>query len=100
MANEVERSLVRAAAFRAMRGAPWWVAVAILAVGFLAEHAHAQTVNCDTFGSRTTCRGPNGYRSDEDTFGSMTRGRDSLGNTWTTDRWGDRTTTRFQERPR
>jgi hypothetical protein len=36
--NEVERSLVRAAAFRVMRRAPLWVALSILALGFLFEH--------------------------------------------------------------
>ena len=36
--NEVERSLVRAAAFRAMRRAPLWVALAILLIGFVLEH--------------------------------------------------------------
>jgi hypothetical protein len=36
--NEVERSLIRAAAFRAMRRAPLWVALAILAIGFVLEH--------------------------------------------------------------
>jgi hypothetical protein len=34
----VTRSLVRAAAFRAMRRAPLWVALAVLLVGFVLEH--------------------------------------------------------------
>jgi hypothetical protein len=34
----VERSLIRAAAFRVMRRAPLWVALAILLVGFVLEH--------------------------------------------------------------
>jgi hypothetical protein len=36
--NEVERSLVRAAAFRVMRRAPLWVAIAILLAGLVLEH--------------------------------------------------------------
>ena len=36
--NTVERSLIRAAAFRVMRRAPLWVALVILAVGFVLEH--------------------------------------------------------------
>jgi hypothetical protein len=32
------RALVRAAAFRVMRHAPWWVAIAILLIGFVLEH--------------------------------------------------------------
>jgi hypothetical protein len=36
--NTVERSLIRAAAFRVMRRAPLWVALAILAAGYLLEH--------------------------------------------------------------
>jgi hypothetical protein len=35
--NTVERSLIRAAAFRAMRRAPLWVALVILAMGFVLE---------------------------------------------------------------
>ena len=35
--NSVERSLIRAAAFRVMRRAPLWVAVGILLLGFLLE---------------------------------------------------------------
>jgi hypothetical protein len=35
--NEVERSLIRAAAFRVMRRAPLWVAVGILLLGFVLE---------------------------------------------------------------
>jgi hypothetical protein len=34
----VTRSPVRAAAFRAMRRAPLWVALAVLLVGFVLEH--------------------------------------------------------------
>jgi hypothetical protein len=34
----VMRSLVRAAAFRAMRRAPLWVALGVLAAGWLLEH--------------------------------------------------------------
>jgi hypothetical protein len=34
----VSRSVIRAAAFRAMRRAPLWAALAILAVGYLLEH--------------------------------------------------------------
>jgi hypothetical protein len=34
----VARSLIRAAAFRVMRRAPLWVAVAVLVVGFILEH--------------------------------------------------------------
>jgi hypothetical protein len=37
--DAVIRSLVRAAAFRAMRRAPLWLAIAILAAGYLLEHA-------------------------------------------------------------
>ena len=59
-----------------------------------------QTLTCDTFGTMTTCRGPNGYRSTEDTFGTTTTGRDSLGNRWATDRFGAQTTTRFQPNAR
>ncbi len=36
--NTVERSLIRAAAFRAMRRAPLWAAIAILLIGFALEH--------------------------------------------------------------
>jgi hypothetical protein len=36
--NTVERSLIRAAAFRVMRRAPLWVAVAVLAAGYIMEH--------------------------------------------------------------
>jgi hypothetical protein len=32
------RALVRAAAFRVMRRAPLWLAVATLAIGFVLEH--------------------------------------------------------------
>jgi hypothetical protein len=38
MSNEVERSLIRAAAFRVMRRAPLWAALLVLAIGFLLEH--------------------------------------------------------------
>jgi hypothetical protein len=38
MNSYVLRSLVRAAAFRALRRAPLWVAVAILAAGYIMEH--------------------------------------------------------------
>jgi hypothetical protein len=34
----VTRSLVRAAAWRVMRRAPLWLALAILAAGYLLEH--------------------------------------------------------------
>ncbi len=34
----VGKSLVRAAAFRVMRKAPMWLALAVLAAGFLLEH--------------------------------------------------------------
>jgi hypothetical protein len=37
--NTVERSLIRAAAFRVMRRAPLCVAVAILLLGFLLERS-------------------------------------------------------------
>lgn len=40
MSSYVLRSLVRAAAFRVMRKAPLWIAVAILAIGFLFERDH------------------------------------------------------------
>jgi hypothetical protein len=36
----VARSLVRAAAFRVMRKAPLWVAIAILVAGWALEHMH------------------------------------------------------------
>ena len=36
--NVVERSLIRAAAYRVMRRAPLWVALAVLAAGFVLEH--------------------------------------------------------------
>jgi hypothetical protein len=36
----VTRSLVRAAAFRALRNAPLWLALAILAAGYMLEHTH------------------------------------------------------------
>jgi hypothetical protein len=36
--NIVERSLIRAAAWRVMRRAPLWVALSILAAGFMLEH--------------------------------------------------------------
>jgi hypothetical protein len=36
--DTVSRSLIRAAAFRAMRRAPLWVALAILAAGYVLEH--------------------------------------------------------------
>jgi hypothetical protein len=36
--NTVERSLIRAAAWRVMRRAPLWVALCVLAVGFVLEH--------------------------------------------------------------
>ena len=36
--DDVSRSLVRAAAFRVMRRAPLWVALCILAAGFVLEH--------------------------------------------------------------
>jgi hypothetical protein len=39
MNDYVLRSLVRAAAFRALRRAPLWVAIAILAAGYIMEHA-------------------------------------------------------------
>ena len=38
--NTVERSLIRAAAFRVMRRAPLWVALTVLAVGFVMERMH------------------------------------------------------------
>lgn len=38
MSSYVLRSLVRAASFRVMRRAPLWVAVAILAAGYIMEH--------------------------------------------------------------
>ena len=38
MNSYVLRSLVRAAAFRVMRRAPLWVALSILAAGFVLEH--------------------------------------------------------------
>ena len=38
MNDYVLRSLVRAAAFRVMRRAPLWVAIAILAAGYIMEH--------------------------------------------------------------
>ena len=34
----VTRSLIRAAAFRVMRRAPLWLALAVLAFGWLVEH--------------------------------------------------------------
>jgi hypothetical protein len=34
----VAKSLVRAAAFRAMRRAPLWLALGVLAAGFVLEH--------------------------------------------------------------
>jgi hypothetical protein len=36
--DDTTRALVRAAAFRAMRRAPLWLALAVLAVGFVLEH--------------------------------------------------------------
>jgi hypothetical protein len=36
--NTVERSLIRAAAWRVMRQAPLWLALCVLAAGFLLEH--------------------------------------------------------------
>jgi hypothetical protein len=36
--NTVERSLIRAAAWRVMQKAPLWLALCILAAGFLLEH--------------------------------------------------------------
>lgn len=38
MNSYVLRSLIRAAAFRVMRRAPLWLAIAILAIGFVLEH--------------------------------------------------------------
>ena len=38
--NSVENSLIRAAAFRVLRRAPWWVAATILIAGFLLERGH------------------------------------------------------------
>lgn len=38
MNSYVMRSLIRAAAWRVMRRAPLWAALAILAAGFVAEH--------------------------------------------------------------
>jgi hypothetical protein len=38
--NLVERSLLRAAAFRVMRRAPLWLACAILLIGWLIEGHH------------------------------------------------------------
>jgi hypothetical protein len=38
MNSYVLRSLVRAAAFRVMRRAPLWVAIATLAAGYIMEH--------------------------------------------------------------
>jgi hypothetical protein len=38
MNSYVLRSLVRAAAFRALRRAALWVALTILAIGFVLEH--------------------------------------------------------------
>jgi hypothetical protein len=73
--------------------------VLALGVALPTAPAHAETLNCDTFSTMKTCRGPNGYTSTEDTFGTMTRGRDDAGNSWTTDKFGDRTTTRFQPSP-
>ena len=35
--NTVERSLIRAAAFRVMRRAPLWLSVGILLIGWLIE---------------------------------------------------------------
>jgi hypothetical protein len=59
----------------------------------IATPVSAQTVRCDTFADMQTCSAPNGYRSTEMTFGDMTTGRDTLGNTWRSTRWGDTTTT-------
>jgi hypothetical protein len=36
--NTVERSLIRAAAWRVMRSAPLWLALAVLAAGYMLEH--------------------------------------------------------------
>ena len=36
----VTRSLIRAAAFRAMRRAPLWLALAVLAAGWVLERGH------------------------------------------------------------
>jgi hypothetical protein len=36
--NTVERSLIRAAAWRVMQRAPLWVAILVLAAGFVLEH--------------------------------------------------------------
>jgi hypothetical protein len=67
-------------------------AVAALA---LASPANAQ-LRCDQFGDFQTCTGPGGYSSRESTFGDFTRGSDTLGNQWTTSRFGDVSTTNIQ----
>jgi hypothetical protein len=36
--NTVERSLIRAAAWRVMRRVPLWLALAVLAAGYMLEH--------------------------------------------------------------
>jgi hypothetical protein len=36
--DAVTRAIVRAAAFRAMRRAPLWLALAVLAAGYILEH--------------------------------------------------------------
>ena len=41
--NTVERSLIRAAAFRVMRKAPLWVAILILVAGWAMEHGFGQS---------------------------------------------------------
>jgi hypothetical protein len=69
------------------------LAAAIAAISF---SAHAQTMNCNTFGTMQTCNGPNGYSATQNTFGNMTTGSDSLGNSWTTNQFGGQTTTNFQ----
>ncbi len=71
---------------------------ATLAVALaIAAPAAAQTLTCNQFGAMQTCRGPNGYSSTGNQFGpDLTTGRDSLGNTWTTNRFGDFSTTTVQ----
>jgi hypothetical protein len=67
--------------------------LAALALLVIASPVSAQSVRCDTFADMTNCTGPGGYTAREMTCGSVTNGRDSMGNSWRTDRFGDTTTT-------
>jgi hypothetical protein len=63
------------------------------AANTIAAPATAQGLRCDTFGDFTSCTGPGGYTSRQETLGDVITGADSRGSTWRTSRFGDTTTT-------